>query len=212
MPGSGPATWESLAAAASTAPERLNCTGDEPLHRPSVAVLACSDARVPPTLVFDQPAGELFVVRVAGNTATPTALASLDYAVEHLGVELVVVLGHTACGAIAAALAGACEGTYNPITGPICALARRSGISDPDELSARNVVEAIEAIGRHDGPAGVAVRVGTLTVRGAIHDVRGGALHLLDTPTDLGMAAPPVHESEPSPDRQEAVPTSGAPL
>jgi carbonic anhydrase len=211
MPGSGAATWDSLTAAAATAPERLNRTGDEPLHRPSVAVLACSDARVPPTLVFDQPAGELFVVRVAGNTATPTALASLDYAVEHLGVELVVVLGHTACGAIGAALAGACEGTYNPITGPICALARRSGISDPDELAARNVIEAIEAIGCHDGPAGEAARAGTLTVRGAIHDVRHGALHLLETSTDLGATGSAPSDSEPSPGRMEAAPTTGAP-
>jgi carbonic anhydrase len=205
MPGRGLDTWESLAAAASTAPERLNSTGDEPLHRPSVAVLACSDARVPPTLVFDQPAGELFVVRVAGNTATPTALASLDYAVEHLGVDLVVVLGHTACGAIGAALAGACEGTYNPITGPICALARRSGISDPDELAERNVLEAVEAIARHHGPVGLAARSGELTVRGAIHDVRGGALHLVGTPSDHGTIP------EPSTGRREATSTAGAP-
>lgn len=190
MPGTGDQTWKTLAAAAAAAPERLARDGQVPEHRPSVAVLACSDARVPPTIVFDQPAGELFVVRVAGNTATPTALASLDYAVEFLGVELVVVLGHTACGAVGAALAGACEGTYSPITGPLCALAHRRGIDDPDELTERNVAEVLDAITRHDGPVGAGIRAGTVTLHGAVHDVGSGELRPIAA---AGALSPDLH-------------------
>ena len=69
-------------------------------QHPQVVVLACSDSRVGPELLFDCGLGELFVVRVAGNVATPTQLASIEYAVEHLESSLLVVLGHSHCGAI----------------------------------------------------------------------------------------------------------------
>jgi len=72
---------------------------------PWAAILGCSDSRVPPEIIFDQGLGDLFVVRTAGHVCDAVALASLRYAVEHLGVRLLVVLGHTHCGAIKAALA-----------------------------------------------------------------------------------------------------------
>ncbi len=71
---------------------------------PFAAVLACSDSRVPVELVFDVGLGDLFVVRVAGNVVGEAGLGSLEYAIEHLDVHLIVVLGHEACGAVAAAL------------------------------------------------------------------------------------------------------------
>ncbi|MFP4648303.1 MAG: carbonic anhydrase [Halorhodospira sp.] len=67
---------------------------------PLAAVLACADSRVPPELIFDQGLGDLFVVRTAGNIAAPAEVGSLEFAVEQLGVPLVMVLGHTSCGAI----------------------------------------------------------------------------------------------------------------
>merc|ERR1711972_1055011 len=70
---------------------------------PSVAVLGCSDSRVPVEIVFDQGLGDLFVVRVAGNCLDTTTTASLQYAVCHLGVKVLLVLGHEGCGAIKAA-------------------------------------------------------------------------------------------------------------
>lgn len=70
---------------------------------PPVAILGCADSRVPPELVFDADAGEIFTVRVAGNVVDPDVLASLEYACKHLGTKLVIVLGHTKCGAVAAA-------------------------------------------------------------------------------------------------------------
>ena len=69
-------------------------------------VLSYSDSRVPPELAFDQTLGDLFVVRSAGNTAGPLGLASLEYAFDHLGTTLLVVLGHTKCGAVTAACSG----------------------------------------------------------------------------------------------------------
>jgi len=73
-------------------------------QRPYAAILGCSDSRVAPELVFDAGLGELFVVRVAGNVATPGVMGSLHYAVEHLATPLLVVLGHQGCGAVHAAL------------------------------------------------------------------------------------------------------------
>lgn len=72
-------------------------------QHPNVAVLACSDSRVAPELIFDQNLGDLFVVRSAGNVADAIAIGSLEYAVEHLGSSVLVVLGHTKCGAVTAA-------------------------------------------------------------------------------------------------------------
>ncbi len=74
-------------------------------QRPWAAVLGCSDSRVPPEIVFDQGLGDLFVVRTAGHVCDATVTASLGYAVHHLGVSLVVVLGHSRCGAVNAAIA-----------------------------------------------------------------------------------------------------------
>jgi carbonic anhydrase len=70
---------------------------------PRVVVLGCSDSRVSPTLVFDQDLGDLFIVSVAGNVAGPVVLASMEYALEHFPVKVLVVLGHEKCGAVTAA-------------------------------------------------------------------------------------------------------------
>jgi carbonic anhydrase len=83
----------------------LTAPGDPaPEQQPFAAVLSCSDARVPVEMVMWQQANDLFVVRVAGNTPGPLSMGSLDYAVQHLtSIRLLVVLGHTGCGAISAA-------------------------------------------------------------------------------------------------------------
>ena len=73
-------------------------------QHPLAAVLGCADSRVPVELLFDSGFGDLFVVRNAGTMSTTAAIASLEYAVGHLDVSLVVVLGHEACGAVSAAL------------------------------------------------------------------------------------------------------------
>jgi carbonic anhydrase len=73
-------------------------------QEPFAAVLACADSRVPVELIFDQTISEVFVTRVAGNVVTPEIIASLEYAVAVLGVKAVMVLGHTNCGAVKAAM------------------------------------------------------------------------------------------------------------
>ena len=75
-------------------------------QRPFAVILGCADSRTAPEIIFDQDLGELFVCRVAGNVTDPVVLGSIEYAVEHLGSPLVVVLGHTKCGAVAAAVGG----------------------------------------------------------------------------------------------------------
>lgn len=69
---------------------------------PFAVILGCSDSRVPAEIVFDQSLGDLFVIRIAGNIVAPSQIGSIEFAVEHFGSPLVVVLGHTKCGAIAA--------------------------------------------------------------------------------------------------------------
>lgn len=73
-------------------------------QHPFAIVLGCSDSRVPPEIVFDQGLGDLFVVRVAGNIVTPTQLGSVEFAAAQFGTRLVVVLGHSRCGAVLATL------------------------------------------------------------------------------------------------------------
>lgn len=75
-------------------------------QHPFAVVLGCADSRVPPELLFDQGLGDMFVVRDAGNVIDDEILGSIEYAVEHLGVQLVMVLGHEKCGAVSAAVAG----------------------------------------------------------------------------------------------------------
>ena len=84
-----------------------------PAQHPYVMVLCCSDSRLSPELVFDQNLGDLFVVRTAGNVADPIALGSLEYAVDHLGSRMLVVLGHEKCGAVSATLSGEAMPTPN---------------------------------------------------------------------------------------------------
>jgi carbonic anhydrase len=73
-------------------------------QHPFAVILGCSDSRVPPEILFDCGLGDLFVVRTAGHCLDEAASGSIQYAVEHLGVELVVVLGHAFCGAVTAVL------------------------------------------------------------------------------------------------------------
>jgi carbonic anhydrase len=73
-------------------------------QHPIAVVLGCADSRVPPEILFDQGLGDLFTVRVAGNVLDDSVLGSIEYALEHLGPKLVVVLGHERCGAVQAAL------------------------------------------------------------------------------------------------------------
>jgi carbonic anhydrase len=86
-------------------------------QKPYAIILSCSDSRVPPEIIFDKGLGEIFVIRVAGNVADPVVLGSIEYAAEHIGSPLVMVLGHQKCGAVTAAVdaKGAPEGNIGSI-------------------------------------------------------------------------------------------------
>jgi carbonic anhydrase len=161
-------------------------------HHPSVAVLSCSDARVPPSVVFDQPAGELFVVRIAGNTASPTAIASLEYAVAHLGVGLIVVLGHTHCGAVGAAADGVCSGVLSPVVGPICDLVRDHPEATRTELEAMNVARTVEVLKQAGGAITAEHLDGRLSIKGAVFDLDSGELRPVSPPNPQPIKLTPT--------------------
>jgi carbonic anhydrase len=106
-------------------------------QEPFAAVLSCADSRVPAELVFDQTIGRIFVTRVAGNIATPEIIASLEYGVAVLGVRALLVLGHSSCGAVKAALKA------EPVPGQISAL--YAPLQQAVEQSGGNLDKAIEA-------------------------------------------------------------------
>ena len=99
--------------------ERIRKETFENGQKPFAVVISCSDSRVLPEVLFSCGIGDLFVIRVAGNVALDTEMASIDYCVNHLGVSLAVVLGHTNCGAVKAALKGHNNGLVARITSDI---------------------------------------------------------------------------------------------
>jgi carbonic anhydrase len=105
-------------------------------QHPRVAVLSCSDSRVPPELVFDTGLGELFVIRSAGEDDDPLASGSLEYAVEHLGSSMIVVMGHQSCGAVTAACSGAKAESVNldAVVSPIASSCAKIDPKRPESL------------------------------------------------------------------------------
>ena len=132
--GSGDQIWNQLVAgnrrfaAGKGAPHDLQAQRESltKTQHPQVAVLSCSDSRVPPELIFDVGLGDLFVARSAGESVDAILIGSLEYAVEHLGSTVIVVMGHQSCGAVTAACSGGkpesenLEAVVSPIT-PSCA-------------------------------------------------------------------------------------------
>ena len=116
-------------------------------QHPQVAVLSCSDSRVPPELIFDAGLGDLFVVRSAGEDDDAILIGSLEYAVEHLGSTVIVVMGHQGCGAVTAACSGEksesdnLEAVVSPIA-PSCAKMDRTKPENLD-LAVRDHVHRV---------------------------------------------------------------------
>lgn len=152
-----------------------------PSQAPFAAILGCADSRVPPELLFDQGFGDLFVVRVAGNVATPEELASLEFAVAALGAVFILVLGHSECGAVKAAL----DGSVPP--GQISSLFQHivPGVADAEG----DVPAAIESnalhqmmVVRQGSPLlAAAVREGRLGVGAGVYDLVSGRVRMLGT-------------------------------
>jgi carbonic anhydrase len=110
-------------------------------QKPFAIVITCSDSRVPPELLFDQGLGDIFVIRVAGNVVDQIALGSIEYAAEHLNAPLLVLLGHSKCGAVKATLEtkGKAEGNIGAIVkkiNPAAKAAMKKGGSEEEILEA----------------------------------------------------------------------------
>jgi len=112
-------------------------------QKPYAVILSCSDSRVPPEIIFDKGLGEIFVVRVAGNVPDPIVLGSIEYAAEHLGSPLVMVLGHERCGAVTAAVEaeGEPEGNIGAIIKAIAPAVKQAKM----EYKGKEKAELVEA-------------------------------------------------------------------
>ncbi len=162
-------------------------------QHPYATIVACSDSRVAPEVIFDQGLGDLFVVRVAGNVVDEVVLASIEYAVVHLGCPLVMALGHERCGAVTATLE-ALEGKAAPNDkethiGALAALiapAVRAAPQTPDRLGAAIVINAersAAAVLAGSPPLRARARSGGLRVVSALYELETGAVsHLHATP------------------------------
>jgi len=145
-------------------------------QHPFAIVLSCADSRIVPELAFDTGLGELFDVRVAGNIASTCSLASIEYAVAHLGVQVVIVLGHENCGAVTAALKGGNNG-YNlnhlltHITPAIEALPKDSPI---DDIARKNAVLSALELQNRSSIVRKAVNDNTLQIIPAFYHLDSG--------------------------------------
>lgn len=150
-------------------------------QRPIAAVIACADSRVPVESIFDQSLGGLFVIRAAGNTADIQSIGSVQYAVEHLGVPLVVVLGHTHCGAVHAVIAEeAATGCLRRMLAPIISARAAAGSDSMQLVTESNVKQAIWTL--QGNIQGLTERVagGNLRLIGALYDIETGVVEWME--------------------------------
>ena len=169
----GNARWQSLEG--EMAARRLD--GAENGQRPYAIVVACSDSRVIPEQLFDASLGELFVIRVAGNVLDKHQLGSIEYAAGHLHSRMILVLGHTGCGAVGAALSGGGDGFIQYITDEILRAVGQE--RDPLRACEKNVAHAVELL-RREFAEHPEIPSAELDICGAVYDIASGAVRWLD--------------------------------
>ncbi len=146
-------------------------------QHPYAVIVTCSDSRVPVEHIFNAGIGELFVIRTAGNVIGDHALGSVEYGAEHLGAKLVIVLGHTHCGAVDAALNGGAHGAIATIADEISACLPAG--CDPREAERLNVENSISRIMESEMMAHL-VHEGKTRVVGAIYDIESGTVEFFN--------------------------------
>ena len=154
-------------------------------QHPFAVVLGCADSRVPPEIVFDQGLGDLFVVRVAGNVIDDHALGSIEYAVDHLSVRLIVVLGHQHCGAVKAAretiaAKGTAPGHIQSLVTAIQPAVESTAKGDLEATIKANVDHVVQALRSSTPILKAKVDSGELRVVGAYYSLDTGAVTFLD--------------------------------
>jgi carbonic anhydrase len=152
-------------------------------QHPFAVILSCSDSRVPPEIIFDQGLGDLYVIRVAGHIPDENVLGSIEHAVENLGVQLVMVLGHKNCGAVTAAVqggdgAGHIAGLIKAIR-PAVEKVKRQPTALLENAIRANVQMAIAQIRVSQPLLASKVMGNALKVVGAYYDLSSGAVSIL---------------------------------
>ncbi len=160
-------------------------------QRPFAIILGCSDSRTPVELLFDQGFGELFVVRIAGNIVAPSVVGSIEFAASQFGTRLVVVMGHTRCGAVAATV-NALQTGLGPESKNIQAITDRiaphiQGLVRPGDASGvmreairANVRASVDHLRHGSRLLEDLVAVGRFAVVGAEYELETGTVHFLD--------------------------------
>ncbi len=155
-------------------------------QHPFAIVVGCSDSRVPPEIVFDQGLGDIFVVRTAGQVIDNVSLGSIEYGVEHLGVPLIVVLGHDSCGAVKATVeggkpAGHLDSLVNFIM-PAVEEARASGNESEivDRAIDNNVENIVDLLNTSEPILSEKIAKGELTIVGARYHLDDGQVEILE--------------------------------
>lgn len=149
-------------------------------QEPFAAVLSCADSRVPVEIVFDQTCGDIFVTRLAGNMITPEVIASLEYGVVVLGTKVIMVLGHSDCGAVRAAIAG------TPVPGEISVLfphlqpAVDQAGPDPKAVTKANAKIQAHLLSQASTVVAAKIKEGQLKVVAGYYDIGSGAVTVLD--------------------------------
>ncbi|MCP4459891.1 MAG: carbonic anhydrase [Cytophagales bacterium] len=148
---------------------------------PYTIILSCADSRVVPEIAFDTGLGELFVVRVAGNVANTSSIASIEYAVAHLGSKLIVVLGHQSCGAVTAAVAGGDNGpNLNHLLAHVNpAISASDTGASIDEVVKKNAEMTTSELAERSSIIGQAMSSGELKIIPAYYNLDSGKVDFL---------------------------------
>ncbi len=158
-------------------------------QRPFAIVLGCADSRTSPEVLFDQGLGDLFVVRVAGNVLDDHVLASIEYAVDHLGAQLIVVLGHQRCGAVQAAketLEAKAEAPahINSLVAAIKPAVEATRGADVETTIKANTENVVQSLRSSEPVLKKEVEAGAITVLGAYYDLDTGAVAFTEEKKD----------------------------
>ncbi len=149
-------------------------------QNPFAIVLSCADSRVVPELAFDAGLGELFTVRVAGNIANTSSIASIEYAVAHLGSKVIVVMGHESCGAVTAAINGGDNGyNLNILLSQVTPAVAQAGSTDVNTVVKKNAhINAKELVNR-SAIIRAAVEKGEVKIVSAYYRLSDGKVEFL---------------------------------
>ncbi|OBK47186.1 carbonic anhydrase [Mycobacterium sp. 1081908.1] len=163
-------------------------------QNPTAIIFGCADSRVAAELIFDQGLGDVFVVRTAGQAIDSAVLGSIEYGVTALNVPLIVVLGHSSCGAVKATISAIDEGAIpggfvrdvvERVTPSILA-GRREGLTRVDEFEARHVSETLRQLVSRSSAIADRVEAGTLALAGVTYKLAEGKAELVDHIGDIG--------------------------